>query len=96
MRFFVRQRIAAAIWWALASAIVTAPAGPAEAADLVVHPTPDQPGPLSRCGLTEVVLLVDERGYPTVPARTPYRYCVTGPPLLPGRGIPPPPEYCCH
>jgi hypothetical protein len=42
----------------------------------------------------EVVILFDERGYPTVPARTPYFYCVTGATLLPG-DIPPPREYCC-
>jgi hypothetical protein len=53
-------------------------------------------GPVvAACGAREIVILFDERGYPTIPARTPYFYCVTGTVLLPG-DIPPPPEYCCH
>ena len=36
----------------------------------------------------------NRRWVPTVPARTPYYYCVTGETLVPGE-IPPPPEYCC-
>ncbi|TDI60018.1 MAG: hypothetical protein E2O93_00290 [Alphaproteobacteria bacterium] len=40
------------------------------------------------------IILFDEKGRPTIPARTPFFYCVTGETLLPGQ-IPPPPEYCC-
>ena len=40
------------------------------------------------------VVLFDARNRPTIPARTPFFYCVTGETLLPGQ-IPPPPEYCC-
>jgi len=40
------------------------------------------------------VVLFDAKGRPTIPARTPFFYCVTGETLLPGQ-IPPPPEYCC-
>jgi hypothetical protein len=67
-------------------------AGSAGAADLTV---PVQPRPvIAACAPQEVVILYDEKGRPTVPARTPYYYCVTGTTLLPGE-IPPPPEYCC-
>ena len=41
------------------------------------------------------VVLFDAKGRPTIPARTPFFYCVTGETLLPGQ-IPPPPEYCCN
>ena len=41
------------------------------------------------------VILFDAKGRPTIPARTPFFYCVTGETLLPGQ-IPPPPEYCCR
>lgn len=40
------------------------------------------------------VVLFDAIGRPTIPARTPFFYCVTGETLKPGQ-IPPPPEYCC-
>ena len=40
------------------------------------------------------IILFDEKGRPTIPARTPFFYCVTGETLLPGQ-VPPPPEYCC-
>ena len=40
------------------------------------------------------IVLFDSKGRPTIPARTPFFYCVTGETLLPGQ-IPPPPEYCC-
>ena len=40
------------------------------------------------------IVLFDEKGRPTIPARTPFFYCVTGETLLPGQ-VPPPPEYCC-
>lgn len=50
------------------------------------------------CGpLQEHAKLFERKGrrwVPTVPARTPYYYCVTGETLVPGE-IPPPPEYCC-
>jgi hypothetical protein len=52
-----------------------------------------EPQPVKACP-QEVVILYDEDGHPTIPARTPYYYCVTGTTLLPG-DIPPPPEYCC-
>ena len=64
--------------------------GSAVAADLTVP----EPRPVKACPEEEVVILYDEDGHPTVPARTPYYYCVTGTTLLPG-DIPPPPEYCC-
>lgn len=93
--YTIRRRLFVVI---LPMLLTTAAAGHAQAADIPIErqPGPVAAEPVTDCGPREVVLLVDERGYPTVPARTPYRYCVTGPPLLPGRGIPPPPEYCCH
>ena len=60
----------------------------------------DMPGADGRrvtniCGQNvEDVVLFDARNRPTIPARTPFFYCVTGETLLPGQ-IPPPPEYCC-
>jgi hypothetical protein len=68
-----------------------AASGQAGAADLTVSEPPRR---IAACVPREVVVLFDERGHPTVPARTPYFYCVTGTTLLP-RDIPPPPEYCC-
>lgn len=41
------------------------------------------------------IILFDEYGNPTVPARTPMYYCITGETLTPNT-IPPPPEYCCR
>jgi hypothetical protein len=76
---------------AVAAATGTA-AGAAQAADLTVPVEPRRV--IAACAPQEVVILYDERGRPTVPARTPYYYCVTGTTLLPGE-IPPPPEYCC-
>jgi hypothetical protein len=67
-------------------------------ADLAV--AADMPGADSRkvtniCGQNvDDVVLFDAKGRPTIPARTPFFYCVTGETLLPGQ-IPPPPEYCC-
>jgi hypothetical protein len=56
--------------------------GPSDAADM---PTVPQPRVVVHaCGPGETVVLFDERGRPTVPARTPYFYCVTGTTLLPG------------
>ena len=60
----------------------------------------DMPGGISQpaakiCGQNvDDVVLFDAKGRPTIPARTPFFYCVTGETLLPGQ-IPPPPEYCC-
>ena len=67
-------------------------------ADLAV--AADMPGTDGRqvtniCGQNVAdIVLFDEKGRPTIPARTPFFYCVTGETLLPGQ-IPPPPEYCC-
>ena len=41
------------------------------------------------------IILFDEQGNPTVPARTPMYWCITGETLKAG-DIPPPPEYCCR
>ncbi len=60
----------------------------------------DMPGASSQpaakiCGQNvDDIVLFDAKGRPTIPARTPFFYCVTGETLLPGQ-IPPPPEYCC-
>ena len=89
----VMRQLAAAIFLsALAIAAMMGAIGPSGAADL--------PDSLRRRGRQrlrrpqETVILFDEDGVPTVPARTPYFTCVTGTTLLPGE-IPPPPEYCC-
>ena len=86
----VRQFAVAAALSAMAVGAMLAAAGRAGAADLTVEPVPV----VQACPPPEVVILYDEEGRPTVPARTPYYYCVTGTTLLPG-DIPPPPEYCC-
>ncbi len=88
-----RQLVAALILSALAVAAMIAAAGDAGAADLTAYPVDRRPV-VAACGPQEIVILYDENGVPTVPARTPYYYCVTGTTLLPGN-IPPPPEYCC-
>jgi hypothetical protein len=89
----MRQILAAIALSAAAIAAMAGAIGRAGAADLTVYPT-DQRS-VRGCGAPqEVVVLFDERGRPTVPARTPYFTCVTGTTLLPG-DIPPPPEYCC-
>ena len=41
------------------------------------------------------IILFDEWGRPTVPARTPMYYCITGRTLTKSQ-LPPPPEYCCR
>jgi hypothetical protein len=41
------------------------------------------------------IILYDEWGRPTVPARTPMYYCITGHTLTKSQ-LPPPPEYCCR
>jgi hypothetical protein len=70
-------------------------AGSAGAADLSVGDG-QQDRRIYVCGhRVDQIILYDEYGQPTVPARTPMYYCITGETLLPG-DIPPPPEYCCH
>jgi hypothetical protein len=88
----VMRQLAAAIFLsALAIAAMLGAIGPSGAADL-----PDGYGGVSAnaCPPRETVILFDEDGMPTVPARTPYFTCVTGTVLIRG-DIPPPPEYCC-
>ncbi len=70
-------------------------AGSAGAADLSVGDG-QQDRKIYVCGKrVDQIILFDEYGQPTVPARTPMYYCITGETLLPG-DIPPPPEYCCR
>ena len=70
-------------------------AGSAGAADLSVGDG-QQDRRIYVCGQrVDHIILFDEYGQPTVPARTPMYYCITGETLLPG-DIPPPPEYCCR
>ena len=90
----VMRQLAAAIFLsALAIAAMLGAIGPSGAADL-----PGSYGGEVIVGICggpkEEVILFDEDGFPTVPARTPYFTCVTGTTLLPGE-IPPPPVYCC-
>ena len=86
----VMRQLAAAIFLsALAIAAMMGAIGPSGAADL-----PEGGASANACAPKEEVILFDEDGFPTVPARTPYFTCVTGTTLLPGE-IPPPPEYCC-
>ena len=87
------RKLAAAISFsALTMLAVTGTTGSALAADM---PEGAGNGQINACGQAqETVILFDEDGKPTVPARTPYFTCVTGTVLLPGE-IPPPPEYCC-
>ncbi len=87
----VRQFAAAVALSAMAVGAMVAAADRAGAADLTVRP---ERVVVQACPPPEVVILYDEDGRPTVPARTPYYYCVTGTTLLTGE-IPPPPEYCC-
>ncbi len=88
-----RQLLAALALSAAAVAAMLAAAGKAGAADLAV--VPEERVVVAACPEPrEIVVLYDDEGRPTVPARTPYYYCVTGTMLLPGQ-IPPPPEYCC-
>ena len=70
-------------------------AGSAGAADLSVGDG-EEDRAIYVCGRRmDHVILFDEVGNPTVPARTPMYYCITGETLKPG-AIPPPPEYCCR
>jgi hypothetical protein len=89
----MRQLAAAIFLSGLAIAAMTGVIGPAGAADM-----PDSASGgraiINACAPREHVILFDEHGTPTVPARTPYFTCITGTVLLPG-DIPPPPEYCC-
>ena len=93
MSDLTRQIVTAAILSAVAVGAIVAAAGTARAADMPERVV-EQPRVLACTGPQEIVVLYDERGYPTVPGRTEYYYCVTGTTLLPG-DIPPPPEYCC-
>jgi hypothetical protein len=89
----MRQLLAALLLSALAIAAMLGAIGPSTAADLPAGD--DYRPPLNACGEPqETLILFDEYGAPTVPARTPYFTCVTGTVLLPNQ-IPPPPEYCC-
>lgn len=76
-----------------------APLAAASAADLPpgLYPEKRFVAPVySVCALpTGPVILFDRYGRPTVPARTPMFFCLTGHTLLPGE-VPPPPEYCCR
>jgi hypothetical protein len=80
------------------SAAMPAFAPPIRAADLPEGYVIREPAPSVFRGtrLEQVALFMREgtKRIPTVPARTPYHYCLTGETLLPGE-IPPPPEYCC-
>jgi hypothetical protein len=86
----VRQLGAALALSAAAIAAMSAAASRAGAADLTI---PQEQVVVPACP-REVVIIYDKEGRPTVPARTPYYYCMTGTTLLPGQ-IPAPPEYCC-
>jgi hypothetical protein len=83
------------------AALMVAPLAAAGAADLtpgVYYPDVRYPpAPIySVCGIpVHRVVLFDRYGRPTVPARTPMFYCLTGHTLTPGE-VPPPPEYCCR
>lgn len=88
----MRQLAVAIFLSALAIAAMMGAIGSAGAADLPgAYPDGRR---ANACAPKETVILFDEDGVPTVPARTPYFTCVTGTVLLPGQ-IPPPPEYCC-
>jgi hypothetical protein len=95
----MRQLLAAIALSAAAIAGMAGAIGPAGAADLTGYQT-EQHVVRGCAGPQETVVLFKEKGLfprylePTVPARTPYFYCVTGTMLLPG-DIPPPAEYCC-
>lgn len=90
-----RQLVAAGVLSAAAVAGMIAALGQAHAADLSVAPSGQyRQVVVNVCTGREVVILFDERGYPTIPARTPYYYCAVGTTLLAG-DIPPPREYCC-
>jgi hypothetical protein len=90
-----RQLIVALALSAAAVAIMIGAAGRADAADLGDGYVPQpQHVTLGCAGPQETVIFFDEYGRPTVPARTPYYYCVTGR-MLVNSDIPPPPEYCC-
>jgi hypothetical protein len=90
----MRQLLTAIALSAVAVAAMLGVIGTAGAADLPGYQPDHRPRVHACAGPGEVVVLFDENGRPTVPARTPYFYCVTGTMLIPG-DIPPPPEYCC-
>lgn len=102
MRFsqHMTHRRGSAVRAALAGlALVLAPLATAGAADLtpgVIYDDRHLPPAYTICEVpTGPVILFDRYGRPTVPARTPMFYCLTGHTLTPGE-IPPPPEYCCR
>lgn len=73
-----------------------ATAGAADLTPVVAYPDGRYPPVYAVCDVpTGPVILFDTKGRPTVPARTPMFYCLTGHTLTPGE-IPPPPEYCCR
>jgi len=89
----MRRTAAAAAIAGLVAGAVLSGASLANAADM---PGTDGRQAMNICGQNaDDVVLFDEKGRPTIPARTPFFYCVTGETLLPGQ-IPPPPEYCCR
>ena len=87
-----RHIVAAAAISGLAMAAMLAGASAVKAAD---PPQGSAPVVAACAKPLERVILFDERGRPTPPARTPYFYCIVGEMLLP-TDIPPPPEYCCR
>ncbi len=88
----MRRTASIAAIGSLAAGMMLSGANLAVAADM-----PVDDGPATNiCGQNiDDVVLFDAKGRPTIPARTPFFYCVTGETLLPGQ-IPPPPEYCCR
>ena len=94
-KILTRQLIVAVALSAAAVVAMIGAAGRAGAADLSGYDDGGRNIMAGCAGPQEIVVLFDERGRPTVPARTYYYYCITGTMLVPG-DIPPPPEYCCH
>lgn len=93
----MRQVVVGVLLSATAIVLMVAMAGLASAADMpgTYVEEPRGASVYGACAAPqERVALFDEKGKPTVPARTPYFYCVTSTMLLPGE-LPPPPEYCC-
>ena len=88
----VRRTAAMAAIGSLVAGTMLSGANLAMAADMPADARPAT----NICGQNvDDVVLFDAQGRPTIPARTPFFYCVTGETLLPGQ-IPPPPEYCCR
>lgn len=101
----MRKRISEISIKAVAAVIITggvmafmvAAADKSPAADLAQGVPVDQSGgQIYACGQdVSRIVLFDDEGKPTIPARTPFYTCITGSTLLRDQ-IPPPPEYCCH